>query len=298
VAHGRDPRHPEVDYQRRAAAVIGPDGSRRGYLVIYQDITPRRAVDRLKEDFLAGVTHDLRTPLASIKGFAETMLRDRHMEPATREEFTRIICAESTRLQEMIEDLLDLRRMEAGKADLSPGSVNLRALVEEVAHASRPLLESKDLSLAKIEWVGDGERPVLGDVAKLGRAVRNILSNAIKYSRHGGRIWIRGVESENCVALEFTDEGPGIPEHEIDHVFEKFYRGSEHVRRTQGTGLGLAIVKNIVENHGGRVSARNAPKRGATIRIVLPWDLGSLAESADASEVNGSARTAAGVANA
>lgn len=267
IRHGSDEK-PRT-YQRRATAVCGPGGHRRGYLVIYQDATAKRAIERMKEDFLSSVTHDLRTPVAAIKGFAETMLRSHHMEPATRDEFTGIIRDESSRLEEMIEDLLDLRRMEDGRLDLALGTYNLRMLVDDVVRSMQPLLESHDLRV-ELDWQGPANRSLSGDAAKMSRALRNILGNSIKYSPYQSRIYIRGVELDDRVELEVADEGPGIPPDEIEHVFEKFFRGANHVRRTQGTGLGLAITKHIIESHGGVISARNSPKRGAIIRIVLP----------------------------
>lgn len=259
-------------YQRRATAVCGPDGSRRGYLVIYQDMTAKRNVERLKEDFLSSVTHDLRTPVAAIKGFAETMLKNQQMDRGTRDEFTNIICDESSRLQEMIEDLLDLRRMEEGRLDLALGSYYLRALVGDLVRSLQPLIESHDLGVV-IEWEGGPPRPLSGDVAKISRAIRNVLSNSLKYSPPHSKIWIRGVEEDDRAELEITDEGAGIPPDEIEHIFEKFFRGASHVRRTQGTGLGLAITKHIIESHGGLVTASNDPSRGAKIKMVLPRQL-------------------------
>lgn len=271
-------------YRRQATAVCAPDGSRRGYLVIYQDTTLPRALEKLKEDFLSSVTHDLRTPLASIQGFADTILRDPSMDIQTRNEFISIISKESIRLREMIEDLLDLRRLEEGKIDLSPATYHMRALIEDVVRSSRPVLEAREIEV-KIDWEGPPGIPLVGDEIKIGRALRNILSNSVKYSPSGSTIWIRGTEAPDRVEVNFTDEGPGIPPNELQHVFEKFYRGSRHVRRTTGTGLGLAIVKHIIEGHGGVVSAANAPKRGTTIKVVLPREFEFGAEQAAVSPV-------------
>jgi two-component system phosphate regulon sensor histidine kinase PhoR len=263
------PRH----CQRRGTTVCGPDGSRRGYLIIYRDISSARTVERLKEDFLSSVTHDLRTPLASIKGFAETMLRDDRMPEETREEFTTIICNESSRLQDMIEDLLDLRRMEEGQIDLSPATFNIRNLVREVVQSSQPIFfYPRDIEV-KLEWYGDRNRQVRGDVGMVSRAIRNVLSNAAKYSPRHSTVRVHGADRADRVELEVIDEGPGIPPEDLPHLFEKFYRGSRHVRRTQGTGLGLAIVKHIIESHGGVVTASNLPERGTCIRIVLPREI-------------------------
>lgn len=263
---------PARHFQRRAATVCRPDGSRRGYLVIYQDITATRNVERLKEDFLSSVTHDLRTPLASIKGFAETMLRDHSMDRQIHDEFAGIIRSEAGRLEEMIEDLLDLRRMEDGQMDLAPGGYNLRQLVDDVVRTSRPILDVHELKV-DVKWVGLSGQSLFGDAAKIGRAIRNILSNSIKYAPPKSTVTILGRESEDRAELEISDQGPGIPAEDLPHIFEKFYRGGKHVRRTKGTGLGLAIVKHIIDSHGGVVTALASDTGGTTIKIVLPREL-------------------------
>lgn len=255
-------------FRRHGTSAFRPDGTRRGYLVVYEDVTDSLAAERMKEDFLSSVTHDLRTPLAAIKGFAETILRDRDMDPAVREEFAGIVRDEATRLEEMIEDLLDLRRMEEGRFDLVTGSFRMRALVEDIARSMRPILEAADLRLA-IEWSGE-EAPLHGDMEKLGRAVRNVLANAFKYSPAGSTIRVEGIESPDRVELVIADSGPGIPPEDLPHVFEKFYRGGRHVRRTKGTGLGLPITRRIVESHGGLVFATSDGRTGTTVRISLP----------------------------
>lgn len=257
-------------YQRRSTAVLAPDGSRRGYLVIYRDISKERAIERLKEDFLSSVTHDLRTPLASIRGFAETMLRDEEMKPETRSEFTNIICDESARLQDMIEDLLDLRRMEGGQGEMEPASFNFRNLVEEVLNTSHPIFFfPRDIGV-DLQWEGDSSASFYGDVGMMSRAIRNVLSNSAKYSPRRSKVHIKGTETSEKVELEIVDEGPGVPPEDLPHLFEKFYRGWRHARRTKGTGLGLAIVKHIVESHGGIVVAENVEHKGTKIKFVLP----------------------------
>lgn len=271
LKHSEGEDAPRRYYQRRVTTVCRPDGSQQGYLVIYQDVTPARNVEKLKEDFLSSVTHDLRTPLASIKGFAETMTRDPDMNSETRNEFMNIIHDEASRLQTMIEDLLDLRRMEEGLADLSPATYNLRTLLEGVVRTSKAISESKEIKI-ELRWKGQGSHPLLGDVAKIERALRNIIANAVKYSPARSALTIEAIEREDRVEVEFTDEGPGIPPGDLQHVFEKFYRGSKHVRRTPGTGLGLAIVRHIIESHGGVVSAANAQPTGTTIKVVLPYE--------------------------
>ena len=263
-----NPKDPVRLYLRRATTACGADGRARGVLVIYKDVTRIKAIDKVKDEFLANVTHELRSPLASIKGFAETIRRDQAMPPETRQEFITIICDESTRLQEQIEELLDLRRMEASGAPFKPVSYDLKELVSDLARNSRTILVSKNITI-KIEWSGLFGNRLHGDVAQLNRALRNLLVNAVKYSPDGGEITITGHSGQRRLWLEIGDQGPGIGEQDLTHIFEKFYRGSRQGRQ-KGTGLGLAIVKHIIELHGGHLGVRSEVGHGTTFRIDLP----------------------------
>lgn len=255
-------------FLRRGTTIIDAEGEARGMLVIYQDQTAMREIERAKDEFLSGVTHELRSPLASIKGFAQTIKLNPEMPESERHEFINIIEEETTRLQTLIEELLDLRRMEAGGLPMEPTNYDFQTLVEEVVRSTRAIMLSKQIEVA-LEWEG-GERAILrGDLALMGRALRNLLVNAAKYSPLHGRIWIKGYTAANHVALEVQDEGPGINEKDLPHIFDRFYRGKKQ-GRAKGTGLGLAIVKHTIESHGGHIGVRSEPWRGATFRIELP----------------------------
>lgn len=253
---------------RRATCACRPDGTPRGMLVIYKDLTKFKMIDRVKDEFLSSVTHELRSPLASIKGFAETIRRDPAMADETRAEFIKIICEEAARLQNLIDELLDLRRMEAHGVTLNPVKYNIQELVEEIVKATRSVMLSKKIT-ARIQWDGSGSGRMVGDISQLGRAMRNLLVNAVKYSPEQSEITITGHCGQHRVWLEVADHGSGIDEKDLPHIFDKFYRGMHHGYQ-KGTGLGLAIVKNIIEQHGGHLGVRSEVGVGTTFRVDLP----------------------------
>ena len=253
---------------RRASCACRPDGSIRGMLAIYKDLTKIKMIDRVKDEFLSNVTHELRSPLASIKGFAETIQRDPKMADETRSEFIKIICEESSRLQSLIDELLDLRRMEAQGISFVPSPYDIKTLVEEIAKGARSVLLTKNLKL-KIQWDGLFGSTLKGDVTQLSRALRNLLINAVKYSPQGGEIAIIGHCGQYRIWLEVIDQGTGIEEKDLTHIFDKFYRGTRQGYQ-KGTGLGLAIVKNIIEMHGGHLGVRSIIGVGTTFRMDLP----------------------------
>jgi signal transduction histidine kinase/sensor domain CHASE-containing protein len=261
-------RPAQRNFLRRAMAISGADGERRGLLVIYKEVTSIKSIERAKDEFLAGVTHELRSPLSAIKGFAETLRRDAQMPEPTRQEFIGIICEEAERLQNLIEELLDLRRMEASGIPLKSSGYDLQTLAREVASSARTMLLAKNISL-RLEWGEAEDCRFSGDPGQISRAVRNLLVNAIKYSPQGGEILLRGHCGAKAGWIEVSDQGIGIAEADLPHIFDKFYRAKSQGRQ-QGTGLGLAIVKHIVELHGGHIGVRSEIGHGTTFHLELP----------------------------
>ena len=263
-----NPQSPRRVFLRRAASLAGPDGQWSGVLVIYKDVTATKDIDRVKDEFLSSVSHELRSPLASIKGFAETIKRDPKMRPETREEFISIIYDETTRLQDLIEELLDLRRMEDQGVPLQFKPYDLKVLAEDAVRGARSILTSKNISVF-MQWGGLDEARMEGDVAQISRALRNLLANAVKYSPEGGEIHIRGHCGIHRAWVEVNDQGVGIVDRDLPHIFDRFYRGSGKGRQ-KGTGLGLAIVKHITEMHGGHLGVRSDVGAGTSFRLELP----------------------------
>ncbi len=257
-------------FLRRATSICGAEGEYRGVLVIYKDITDLKAVDRVKDDFLSNVTHELRSPLASIKGFAEMLRREPDMLLETRKEFINIICEETRRLQDLIDELLDLRRMEARGTPFNPTPYDLKVLVAEVVRSARTILISKNINV-QLEWSGVYGSRLIGDIAQITRALHNLLVNAIKYSPEGTEIKLHGHCGKHRLWLEITDQGSGIEDQDLPFIFDKFYRGSRQ-RHQKGTGLGLAIVKHIIAYHGGHLGVRSEVGAGTTFRVEFQRD--------------------------
>ena len=229
-----------------------------------------RELDRAKSDFLSTVSHELRTPLTSISGYVE-LLRDEDAGPVTsqQEYMLDVIERNAGRLQALIEDLLTLSRIEANAFRISTVPLAVSDLVESASATVRPAMTQAGLAL--VVDVGPGGAQVAGDLGQLERVLLNLLSNAAKFSTEGGTVELSAQVEGREVVLTVTDAGIGIPEKEQEHLFARFFRGSNATARAiQGTGLGLTIVRSIVEHHGGRLVMRSREGRGTTVEVRLP----------------------------
>lgn len=238
-----------------------------GVIAVFLDITRLRQVEQMRKDFVANVSHELRTPLTSISGFVETMLTDPDMDRDTRQKFLKIMAKETSRLNNIIDGLLELSRIESGKAYTEIEVVDLSRVVAEVVEEMRLLAEvkSQELQLHLREQLY-----VMGDKTGLEQVVVNLLDNAIKYTPEKGKITVSGYEEAGNVMLTIRDTGVGIPPESLGRIFERFYRVDKARSRKQGgTGLGLAIVKHIVENHKGSIEVDSVPGEGTEFRIKL-----------------------------
>jgi signal transduction histidine kinase len=227
-----------------------------------------KELDRMKSELLSTVSHELRTPLGSIKGYATTLLaHDGKLRREERREFLGIIDSEADRLTELIENLLDLSRLEAGVLRINPGLVRLGPVAREVTrrvHLSAPRHQ------VELDWPED--REVSADARRIYQVLQNLVTNAVKYSPDGGRIVVSGVFVPRELVVSVSDEGLGLPARELDRIFDRFHRvGGEVSRRIGGTGLGLAICKAFVEAHHGRIWAESDGEgKGSTFRFALP----------------------------
>ncbi len=255
-----------------------PDGAS---LLTYLDVTDRQrveralrernlaleAADRLKTEFIANVSYELRTPLNAIIGFAE-ILTNEFFGPLNerQKDYTRNIIVSSHALRNLINDILDLATIEAGYMTLDQGTVDVAALLNGVAQLTRERARERDLTVA-IDCPPDiGTVP--GDERRLKQALFNLISNAIKFTPHGGRITLNARRENGDMALSVSDTGIGIAPEEQERVFAKFERGSQG--RQAGAGLGLALVKSLVELHRGRVQLKSARGQGTTVTCLLP----------------------------
>lgn len=247
----------------RARAVPLADGAT---VLLLSDLSEAYRVDRVRRDFVANVSHELKTPVAAIRALAETAataLGSDDITTATR--FVERLGIEASRLASLVVDLLDLSRVEAA-AEFKLGRVDLDALLAEAADRARAVAEVKEIELV----LHASELHVDADSAQLTMAVKNLVDNAVRYSERG-TVELGARRNGEWIAIVVADQGFGIPSDELGRIFERFYRVDKHrSRATGGTGLGLAIVRHVAENHGGRVEVTSELGRGSTFTILLP----------------------------
>ena len=244
------------------------DGIFNGVIAVFLDITQLRQVEQMRKDLLANVSHELGTPLTSITGFIETMQEDPDMDTAVRQRFLKIMAKETQRLNNLIDNLLELSKIESGKAYTELKKVDLARLISGVVEQMRPQAAAKAQ-----EVIVDLPQClfVTGDGNGLEQVVINLLDNAIKYTPKNGEISIKGYLDKDKSVISFKDTGMGIPQEALGRIFERFYRVDKARSRKQGgTGLGLAIVKHIIENHQGSISVQSKPEQGAEFIVRLP----------------------------
>jgi sigma-B regulation protein RsbU (phosphoserine phosphatase) len=240
------------------------------YAIERQRLEAARAeLERQRDEFFSSVSHDLRTPVAAIKAAVGVVLANEPPNmPAPLHRLLGNIDLAADELTTLIEDLLEIARLQAGRVTLWRTAVDLRDVVARAVHSIEPLVAERQQSLEVLE----PDVPVIADVDgdRLGRVLRNLLANAQKYGRAEGRIVVRLEGHTDDVRISVTDDGPGIPDQDQERIFERFYRvsGSPAV----GTGLGLAIARGLVELHGGTLSVISAPGSGSTFRVTLPRD--------------------------
>ena len=242
---------------------IGDTPSFTAYL---RDITDRKELDRLKDELVSTVSHELRTPLTSMRGFVELLL-EREFPPEEQRQFLGIVDTEIKRLGKLIDDFLDLQRLEAGKLDYVFERQSLRPLIEEAVRMFEHTSAKHSYALA----LADGELPVSIDADRMRQTLRNLISNATKYSPDGGAVTIGAEIREDAVHVSICDQGIGMDAATQKKLFTRFYRAdSTATRRIGGTGLGLALVKEIVEAHGGTVGVKSKPGEGSEFWFKLP----------------------------
>jgi two-component system phosphate regulon sensor histidine kinase PhoR len=241
----------------------------RSVLLVLRDNTRFRRLEQVRTDFFANVTHELRTPLTGIRGFAETLLEGALDDPETARHFVTIIKKEGDQLGRLIEDILDLSRIESGKWTMKRESVYLDVLVRETAN--RLAAKGTELGVSMTVSLPPEIPPIPGDADRLAQVFINLVENALKYTPAGGTVTISALDRGDTVAVSVADTGVGIPKADLPRIFERFYRVDKaRTRRTGGTGLGLSIVRHIVESHGGSISVTSEVGIGSTLVVCLP----------------------------
>jgi two-component system, OmpR family, phosphate regulon sensor histidine kinase PhoR len=254
--------------QVNAAVITNSAGEREGTILVFHDLTRLKQLERTREDFVANVSHELRTPLSLIKGYVETLLDGARDNPEVAERFLKIIERNAERLDWLIQDLLTISALEAGRMKLNLHPIALRPLVDKVFFDLKPQADKKGVTLVN-------ELPELAataDANRLEQVLANLVDNAIKYGRAQGQVTVGGKQRDDGKLEIFAqDNGPGIPAGSLERIFERFYRVDKARSREQGgTGLGLSIVKHIVQAHGGEVWVKSDPGKGATFCFTLP----------------------------
>jgi two-component system sensor histidine kinase SenX3 len=247
-------------------ARVAPLGSNH-VLLLLDDVTQARRVEEVRRDFLANVSHELKTPVGGLALLAEAVL-DARDDPEAVERFARRMQTESARLGQLVKEIVDLSRLEAADSLPEPAVVDVGRIVQEALDRSRLEAEARQIELAA---AAEPDLKVYGDEGLLVTAVRNLVGNAVAYSEDRTKVGVAARRTGDLVEVTVSDQGHGIPESEQGRIFERFYRvDAARSRATGGTGLGLAIVKHICANHGGDVSVWSEQGRGSTFTIRLP----------------------------
>lgn len=247
----------------------GSSDSGFGAVAVMRDISGYKAIQRRNAEFVSAVSHEMKTPLAGIKAYTELLADGEAEDEETRDEFLGVISGQADRLQRLIDNLLNLARIEAGVVSVSKKPRSLNDLLEEAASIVGPTAEQKDIKL-KVElspmYLG-----VLADRDMLLQAAINLLSNAIKYTPSGGAVALRSRMLDREVLFEVEDTGVGLSPEDCEMVFEKFYRVKKDQKMASGTGLGLPLAKHIVEDvHGGSLTVKSELGKGSTFQIAMP----------------------------
>lgn len=258
----------ETQLNDRTVALTARPLAAGGAVLALFDVTPIRRLETVRRDFVANVSHELKTPLTVVSGFAETLL-DNSVSPAHREQFARTILSNTQRMQRLVDDLLDLSRIESGGWHPLPVDVEIEAMATEVLAGAGPVGDSKGLQL-RLE-VDPEARRVYADPVALRQVLTNLVDNAVRHTTAGSVTVFTRPAGGHEVIIGVQDTGSGIAAEHLPRVFERFYRAdAARSRQEGGTGLGLAIVKHMVEAHGGRVFAESTVGSGTTVGVVLP----------------------------
>jgi PAS domain S-box-containing protein len=253
--------------------VLGKNDDFLGVVTIFRDITKEVEADRAKSEFVSTVSHELRTPMTAIKGYTDLLHAGAVGEiNAEQQRFLGIIKSNTDRLTALINDLLDISRVETGRVRFEPRPLQVSTVVSDVVNALAGQAEMKQQALTY--EVQAGLPDIMGDEDRLNQVLTNLIGNAIRYTPEGGEIDVRAYLVDSAVRVDVQDTGIGIASEELGRIFERFYRADHPVvQEASGTGLGLSIVKMFVEMHGGRVWVESQVGEGSTFTLVLPLPL-------------------------
>jgi len=261
--------HMRRDFSLIAVPFPDAEGMPHGAVLTFHDITERRRLERVRRDFVANASHELRTPLTSVRGFVEALEDGAIAEPVTAERFLGKIRTHADRMAALVEDLLELSRLESGERPPLWEEIPPAEIAEDVAASFAAPAARKEIALAHED---SGAPAVVTDVDRLRRIVENLVDNAVKYTPAGGHVTITTAPAPSGGALlEVRDDGPGIPPEHLPRIFERFYRVDKaRSRELGGTGLGLSIVKHLAEGMGATVTVTSEVGKGTTFSVTVP----------------------------
>lgn len=249
------------------ASVKGAENS--GAVIVLHDITELRKLERIRRDFVANVTHEFKTPLTAIQGFAETLLGGAMDDPENRTRFLEIILEHSRRLARLTDDLLELSKMDADRLDLEIERLSVPQFLQNCMETAQRPAAAKNLQMSVS--LPEGVPDIAAERRRLAEVLQNLLDNAIQYTPSGGRITVSASSDKNEVIFTVADTGIGIPQLDQPRIFERFYRVDvARSREVGGTGLGLSIAKHLVEAHGGRIWVESEVGRGSQFHFSVP----------------------------
>ncbi|MGA9287877.1 MAG: ATP-binding protein, partial [Anaerobacillus sp.] len=263
----------EVELQGRSWVVVMTplynQSTIRGAVAVFRDMTEERRLDKLRKDFIANVSHELRTPIAMLQGYSEAIVDDVASSDEEKKEVAQIIYDESLRMGRLVNELLDLARMEAGHNELHYSSINLNDFGQRIIRKFSGLARDREVGLRF--HVSNHERMLMIDPDRIEQVLTNLLDNAVRHTPSDGEVSLLITSLEKGVQFDVTDTGSGIPEDDLPFVFERFYKADKaRTRGRSGTGLGLAIARNIVESHLGQISVHSKTGEGTTFSFFIP----------------------------
>ena len=271
VEHSIDQKGTPKTFSITLSCVVTPNEEVSGVVAVLHDVTREKEIARMKTDFVSNVSHELKTPLASIKAYIEMLIDGEAGDDKTRNEFYEIISAETDRLHRLIENILNISRIESGVVKVVREPCSLTSIAKQVLDVAAVQGKAKNLTLS--ERLAPVYYQVEGDHDMLYQAIMNLVSNAIKYTPEGGSITVSVTADERrqVAVCDISDTGAGIPPEDLPHIFDKFYRVQANKKLAKGTGLGLTLVKHIIETvHDGKLSVTSEAGKGSTFSFELP----------------------------
>ncbi|MDR7236956.1 ATP-binding protein [Neobacillus drentensis] len=263
----------EISFQgRHWVILVSPLYSNRfirGAVAVLRDMTEERQLDKMRQDFIANVSHELRTPISMLQGYSEAIVDDIAESQEEKKEMAKVIYDESLRMGRLVNELLDLARMEAGHLQLTMEDVNITSFINRIIHKFQGLAKDNEIQLyAEIE---NETTTISFDPDRIEQVLTNLIDNAIRHTPKGGSVKLNVTSDDKGIMIRVKDSGTGIPDEDLPFVFERFYKADKaRTRGRAGTGLGLAIAKNIIDAHRGHISVQSKLDHGTTFSFLLP----------------------------